>query len=216
MNLTPDSGTPPDNDSHGSGKPKDRGKPLIPILAVIGFAAIFIGEKTDIALLTTAGFICVGAASLYLGIEVMCTRRIVLPSRYDRRANETYLGIAAIAQGVQLVLIGLFFASAAILFHLNLATPLFRLLVRRPGALLLLFGLFCLTAALTAAVGYLEQRETTRFVYILDLLTTRLLAGTIITIIGLAAIGLGCVEVFAPEVFDSWGGGYLELLFGAR
>jgi hypothetical protein len=107
-------------------------------------------------------------------------------------------------------------AAVAVLAHFDLGAPFFRLLIRRPGALLLACGVFILTAAVIVSVGYVEQKETTRFAYILDLLTSPLLGGVILIVIGVAAIGLGLLEVFAPDLFDAWGGGYLEVLFGAR
>jgi len=70
------------------------------VLAVVGFTCALLGEKMDISLLTTAGFCCLGAVSVWIGIEVMITRRIVAPSRYDRRSSETYIGIAAIGLGL--------------------------------------------------------------------------------------------------------------------
>lgn len=198
------------------GQPKARGWIRVLGLAVIGFVCALLGERMEISLLTTTGFCCLGAVSVWIGIEVMITRRIVGPSRYDRRASETYIGIAAIAQGIELVLLGVFFAGGAILAQLDLGAPLFQLLIRRPGVLLLVFGVTCLTAAVTVSVGYLEQKETSRFAYILDLLTSRLLGGIILVAIGVGAIGLGLLEVFAPDLFDAWGGGYLEVLYGIR
>jgi hypothetical protein len=203
-------------DSPEAAKPKTRGWTYVLVLAVVAFLSVFLGQKMDIPFLTTAGICCLGAVSVWIGIVVMLTRRIVLPSRYDRRANETYVGIAAIAQGIQLVLLGVFLAVVAVLAHFDLGAPLFRLLIRRPGALLLACGVFILAAAVIVSVGYAEQKETTRFAYILDLLSSRLLGGVILVVIGVAAIGLGLLEVFAPDLFDAWGGGYLEVLFGTR
>jgi hypothetical protein len=197
-------------------KPKPRGWARVLVLAAVGLVSAILGEKLDISLLTTAGLCCLGSASVWIGIDVMITRRIVLPSRYYRRANETFIGVAAIAQGIQLVLIGVFLAGASVLAQLDLGAPFFRLLIRRPGALLLAFGVFALTAAVIASVGYVEQKDTTRFVYILDLLASRLLPGVILFAIGAAAIGLGLLEMFAPDLVDAWGGGYLEVLFGVK
>jgi len=186
------------------------------VLAGLGFGLLLLGGKMGYSLLTAAGFCCLAAASVWIGVETMITRRIVATSRYDRRANETYVGIAAIAQGIQLVLLGVFLATIAILFQLDLGAPLVRHFVRRPGGLLLLFGFAALTTAIIVGVGYVEQKEAPRFAYILDLLTSRLLGGVLLTVIGLAAVGLGLLEVFAPALFDTLGGGYLEAIYGSR
>ena len=193
-----------------------RGVAIVLTLAAVGIISLVLGEKTDSSLLTTAGFCCLGAASIWIGIETIITRRIVLRSRYDRRANETYVGIAAIAQGIGLVALGLFLAGIALLVHLELGAPLLRHLLRRPGALLILFGLFAMTTAVTVGMGYVEQKETNRFAYFLDLLTSRTLGVLVLVAIGVIAIGLGLLEVFAPDQFDELGGGFLKALYGLR
>ena len=193
-----------------------RGVAIVLTLAAVGIVCLVLGERMDSSLLTTAGFCCLGAASIRIGIETIITRRIVLRSRYDRRANETYVGIAAIVQGIGLVALGVFLAGIALFVHLQLGAPFVHHLVRRPGALLIFFGLFAMTTAVTVGVGYVEQKETTRFAYFLDLLTSRVPGVLILVVIGVVAIGLGLLEVFAPGQFDALGGGYLEVLYGIR
>jgi len=48
----------------------------------------------------------------------------------------------------------------------------------------------------------------------LNLLTSRLLPGVILVVIGLAFTALGLLDLTLPAVFDKMGGGFLEVLYG--
>lgn len=175
------------------------------------FILAFIGEKFSIPILTYGGISLFGVAAFLVGLEAAITRRIVLGRR---RYDETYLGIAAYAQGVQFMIIGVFFIGASFLAYFDTGQELFLYFVRRPGTVLLTIGIYCLMQAIIAIAGYEEEKQGARWIVILNLLTSRLLPGVILIVIGLGFTGLGLFEIIAPKAFDATGGGFLEVLYG--
>jgi hypothetical protein len=184
--------------------------------AVIGGLFLFGGQQLDLSVLTYTGFSLMGLTAIIIGAEAMIRRRIILPSRYSRYADETYLGVAAFAQGIQFMLLGAFFIGVSILAYFNTGRAVFLQLVRRPSVVLLAFGVWCLATAVTVFAGYAEQKQGAKWAFVLDFITSRLLSGLILIVIGCGAIGLGLLEMVAPQVFDQMGGGFLEILFGAQ
>ena len=181
-------------------------------LAVIAFLLAFLGDKLSSPALLYAGIAMFGVTAIVVGMEAMLTRQIVL-SR-NRNYSETYLGLAAYAQGVQFSIIGIFFIVAALAAYLDNGRDLFLHFVRRPWSVLVVFGVFCLMQAVIAIGGSVEQEQGTRFAVMLDLFVGRLLPGVILIVIGLGALGLGLFEFIAPAQFDALGGGLLKVMFG--
>lgn len=181
-------------------------------LAVIAFLLAFSGEKLDVPILLYAGISVFGIAAIVVGMEAMITRRIVLSRQ--RNYSETYLGLAAYAQGVQFSILGIFFIGASMAAYLDNGRELFLYLVRRPWSVLVVFGVYCLMQAIISIGGSVERKQGSRFAVMLDLFVGRLLPGFILIVIGLGALGLGLFEFFLPAQFDALGGGFLEVLFG--
>ena len=181
-------------------------------LTVVAILLAFAGDKLSIPILLYAGISMFGVTSIVVGMEAMITRRIVLYRQ--RNYSETYLGVAAYAQGVQFGIIGIFLIGASLAAYLDNGRDLFLHLVKRPWSVLVVFGTYCLMQAVIAFGGSLEQRQGTRWVVMLDFFVGRLLPGVILIVIGLGALGLGLFEFVAPAKFDALGGGFLEVLFG--
>jgi len=192
-------------------------KPLT-VLAIavwlVGLLFLFLGQRLALNILTYAGFGLMGVVAIMFGVQAIVTRRMVQISRYNRHANETYVGLAAMAQGFILVIVGLLFIGIAIVAYLNSGRELFLHFVRHPGLVLLVFGLFLLLTAISAVIGTVEEKEGGRFEVLLNLLTSRLLPGLILFTLAVLAIALGLLEITSPATFDQLGGGFLELLFG--
>ena len=163
-------------------------------------------------ILLYAGISVFGIAAIVVGMEAMITRRIVLSRQ--RNYSETYLGLAAYAQGVQFSILGIFFIGASMAAYLDNGRELFLYLVRRPWSVLVVFGVYCLMQAIISIGGSVERKQGSRFAVMLDLFVGRLLPGFILIVIGLGALGLGLFEFFLPAQFDALGGGFLEGLFG--
>jgi len=178
---------------------------------VIGFLLAFAGDKLSSPLMIYGGISLFGVAAFLIGTEAAITRRIVIGRR---RYNETYVGFPAYAQGVQFMMVGTFFILVSFLAYFDTGRDIFLHLVRRPWPVLLTLGIYCLMQAAIAIGSYEEAKQGTRWIVILNLLTSRLLPGVILIVIGLGAVALGMLDLTVPAVFDKMGGGFLEMLYG--
>jgi len=178
---------------------------------VIAFLSAFAGDKLSIPILLYGGISLFGCVAFLIGMEAAITRRIVLGRR---RYNETYVGFAAYAQGVQFMMIGAFLVGVSFLAYFNAGRDLFLHFVQRPWPVLLVMGVYCLMQAVIAFSGSEEEKQGTRWVVILNLFTSRLLPGVILIVIGLGFTALGLLDLTLPAIFDKLGGGFLEVLYG--
>lgn len=151
--------------------------------------------------------------SMLIGLEAILLKEIIFVSRYSRRLNETYRGIAAIAHGVIFIIISLFLGVISFLVYQDSGDNVFQFFIKRPGVIFLIIGVYMFSFSLIAFAGYKEQTQTSRFVYYLDLITSRLLPGTILLVWAVAFTVLGIIEIINPAYFDSIGGGFIELIF---
>lgn len=184
------------------------------VVALVGALLLFLGQRLALDILTYAGFGVIGVVAILFGLQAAITRQMLQTSRYSRHATETYVGIAAIAQGIILIMIGLLFIGLALVAYLNSGRELFLHFVRHPGLILLIIGLFLMMTAISALVGTVEEKEGGRFEVFLNLLASRLLPWLILLALAAAAIALGLLEISSPQIFDQLGGGFLEVLFG--
>ena len=186
--------------------------------AVIGFAVLgilfILYDRFFISnILLNLGGILFSISGIMIGMEAILKRKIILRSRYNRRLSETYTGVTAIAQGLILIIIGFFLIGLLVLNYLNSGRSLFLYFVEHPGVPFLFFSLMCFLTAVIAAIGSMEDKQGSKFVIILNLLTSRFLTGTILILLGIIFFCLGILEIFNPNYFDSLGGGFLEVLF---
>ena len=188
---------------------------LMIVFGLVAALLIFLGQRFSLDIMTYAGFSMVGLVAIVIGLQAVVTQRLVQISRYNRRSDETYVGIAAIAQGILFVMLGLFFIGLALASYRNSGHDVFLHFVRHPGLVLLAFGLILLMIATSALAGTVEDKEGGRFEVYLTLLTSRLLPGVILMALAAGVFGLALLEIAAPQTFDQLGGGFLEVLFGA-
>jgi len=186
---------------------------IINVVDVSGIALIVMGQIFSTSDLTLLGLFVFSISGILIGIEAIKQRIFLEQSRYNKRYTETYLGFAAVLQGVLIIFVGLFLCSVAVINYLNIGESVFLYLVRHPGIPLVLFGIYCLATAGTAIIGYVEQKQGPKWNVFLELIASRLLPGIILMVIALIAISLGVIEIAAPEYFDKMGGGFLEILF---
>ena len=183
------------------------------IFGVLGLLLAFGGDRLSMPILFYGGVACFGLASIAIGLEGIVTRRIVLRRR-RRGSSSTYTGVAAILQGIQFNIIGLFLLGIAWMMYWNNSREILQQFARRPGLTLLGFGAICLMQAMIAITGSQEMKQGPRWVVILSLFTARLYPGLLLIVIGLGAMGLGLFEIAAPTAFDESGGAFLEELYG--
>ena len=181
------------------------------VFFALGMLGAYLGDKYSISILTYGGISLFGMTAILIGMEAAITRRIVLGRR---RYDETYVGFAAYAQGMQFMIIGAFFIGVSFLAYFDTGRDIFLQLIRRPWSILLVLGFYCLMQSVIAFSGYEEAKQGERWVVILNLLTSRILPGVILVVIGLGIMALGLLDLTAPAVFDKLGGGFLEVVYG--
>src|ERR1041384_4305 len=105
------------------------------IFGVLSLGLFFVGEKLSISLLSNAGIACLGLTSIVIGWEAIVRRRIVL-GRRRHGSRETFTGVAAMLQGVEFNLIGLFLIAFALMLYAHSdARELGVQIARHPGFL---------------------------------------------------------------------------------
>lgn len=186
------------------------------IFILLGIGLFFAGDKLAMPLLENAGIACFGVACIVVGWEGIITRRLLIGSR-RHGSRRLYTGVAAMLQGVQFNLIGLFLIGIAFLLQTQVdSRALGEQFARHPGIPLMVLGMICLLQAAIAFVGSPASPQNSRFVLLLDLVLARLLPGIILAVLGIAAMGFGFFEIVAPNAFDQMGGKILETLYGLK
>jgi hypothetical protein len=180
---------------------------------VLGILLILYDRFFGSYLLLNLGGIFFSISGIMIGVEAILQRKIIVASPYHRRLSETYIGITAVAQGLIIIIIGFFLIGLLVLNYLTSGRSLFLYFVQHPGVPFLLFSLICFLTAVIAIVGSMEDKQGSKFEIILNLLTSRFLAGTILILLGIIFFCLGILEIIDPSYFDSLGGEYLEVLF---
>ena len=186
------------------------------IFILLGIGLFWGGEKLAMPLLENAGIACFGLVSILVGWEAIIKRRIVL-GRRRHGIRQAYTGLAAVLQGIEFNLLGLFLLVVAIMLqtHVNSRT-VGEQMARHPGLPLLVLGMIGLIQAAIVLIGSPVSDQNSRFILFLDLMLARLLPGIILLVLAVAAVGLGFFEIVAPNAFDQMGGKILETLYGLR
>ena len=172
-------------------------------------------NKLSMPILTYAGISCFGLGAMAIGWEAIIKRRFKLGRRRSG-SQETYIGFPAVLQGIQFNMIGLFLLGAAMLAYRDIGQEFFLDMVRRPGIALVVIGLLLLLQSFISFLGYREIKKGPGWMVTMNLISSRLLPGVVLLVLGLGAAGLGMLEIVAPDVFDALGGGILESFYGLR
>lgn len=128
-----------------------------------------------IQILTYIVIFLFASTSFLIGLDCILSKKIIMPSRYSKRFSETYTGIAAYAQGVTFLIIAGYLFIITYLILTDAGNNFFKMIIRRPGFLFIVIGIYILSYSIIAFAGYQEQKQTTKFVYYLDLIASRLL-----------------------------------------
>lgn len=159
------------------------------------------------------GVILFSLAGIMVGIDAISRRKIILRSPYDRRLSETYIGIAAVAQGLLVILTGCFLIILILLNYFNEGRNLFHHFIRRPGISLIFLSSYCILTAVFMSIGSVEEKQGSKFKIILNLFASRILPSTVLILLAIFFFSLGVIEIVNPQYFDALGGGFLEQLF---
>lgn len=185
------------------------------VFIVLGLLFAFVGYQFSIPILLHAGIGCFGLAMIAMGWQAILTRHMVLRGR-RRGPRQTYTGVAAIFQGIQVNFLGLFLIGIALMMYFNNDQQIALQIARRPGLALVVLGGICLMQAMIAFSGSEESRRGSQGLMVMNLLFARLLPGLILVVVGVALSLLGLFEAVAPERFDELGGQLLEEVYGVR
>mgnify|MGYP005839412423 FL=1 len=87
---------------------------LILAADILRLSSILIGQIFSNSILDLISIILLSDSGIFIGVEAIGKQIYTERSRYDRRAIETYIGIAAVLQGILLIIIGLYFFLTAL------------------------------------------------------------------------------------------------------
>lgn len=183
------------------------------LLVLLGLLLAFAGGKLSIPFLLDAGIAVLGLAAIVIGWGAIITRRLATGSR-RHGSRYVYRGIAAVFQGIQLNILGLFLIVIAAMMYMN-ANPraMGVQMARHPGLPLVILRIIVLMQSAVVFIGYQQGGQWNMLI---DLILLRLLPGIILVVIGIGLLGLGLFEITAPTAFDAMGGALLEGLYGLK
>lgn len=183
------------------------------VFILLGLVLAFVGQKFSIPFLFDAGVACLGLGCIAIGWDAIFTRRFTTGSR--RHGNRyVYTGIAAVFQGIEFNILGLFLIVVAFIMYSNVnPRAIGEQMARHPGLPFVVLGIIVLLQAAVVFIGYKQGGQWNVFV---DLILLRLLPGIILVVIGFGLLGWGMFEIVAPNAFDAMGGAWMESLYGIR
>lgn len=183
------------------------------VFILLGLGLVFVGGKFSMPFLLDAGIACLGLASIAIGWDAIFTRRLSMGSR--RHGNRyLYTGLAAVFQGIELNILGLFLIAFALMLYANVNPRAVGLqIAQHPGLPMVIVGVIVLIQAAIVFIGYKQGGQWNVFI---DLILLRLIPGIILVVIGVGLLGFGMFEIVAPNAFDAIGGALLESLYGIR
>lgn len=158
---------------------------FILVVGILGLSSILIGQIFSISILNLIGIILLSDSGILIGVEAIRKQIYLERSHYDRRAIEANTGLAAIIQGITIILLGLLLSTIAVLVYFDVGQSIFFYFVRRPGILLVIIGLYFFLTALSVIIGYVEQKQGPKWNMSLELIASRLLPGIILIVIAL-------------------------------
>jgi hypothetical protein len=182
------------------------------VFIFLGLSLALVGSKFSLPVLFDAGIACLGLSCLAIGWDAILRRQLAVGSRRHRRY--VYTGLAAVFQGIELNILGLFLILVALMLYVNVnPRAIGEQIARHPGLPMVMLGIIVLIQAAVVFMGYKQGGQWNVFV---DLILLRLIPGIILVVIGVGLLGLGLFEIAAPGAFDAMGGALLESLYGLR
>jgi hypothetical protein len=172
----------------------------LPILLFAGgFLLAYGGWKLSLSWIIYLGFLPIGAAVILFGIDAIQKKE----SSYTGGGEETsftysYRGVAAIMDGLVLVLLGLGIMVFGVIALFGQQDNTLNFLQHRPGAILIFSGLLMAAYSITLILGSQEAKRGWR---LLGSLPQRIF-GLVLLIFGLGLIFVGGWEIISPTGYD--------------
>lgn len=185
---------------------EERGAPpgvrrLMWALILPGVALIGLGAGLGIPGAAPLGTMLLGGAMVVAGLEMMRSRRYILynSARHNTR-KERYSGSAAVAWGIFSVISGAGIAVMGALVLTGLEGAAGRLVLARPSLALLPVGFAFGAMAMAYLIGSDTWRDRSIWIQLGSI--PHRLGGLILLLMALALLGLGGLDLLAPERFD--------------
>jgi hypothetical protein len=172
---------------------------------IAGLVSFLVWGQYEQSWQLTLGLCLSGIGLVAGGFETLFTQRGRLLDWLGQKGDEW--GFAFYPWAVVFFLAGLAMLTAGALRVLGLSSAFGEYLSQRPGVAFFAGGIALASAGLATVIGPASWRVTP--VAFIVRLPARLL-GLLMTVAGLAAIGLGLFEFVAPVGFDAW----LQGVFG--
>lgn len=190
------------------------------VSAGLGILFFYLGSRYSSGSLIFLGVAFFGAYFSIDGINTVINRRIILDPNNEGTQKvksmlpPSWFTWADVARGTLTISLGVFLVIITLMGFSGLAKPTFNYFVRHPGAVLLTLSAACFLYALVTITGTGHLATNSKWKEWLRFTTSQLFPGFFWLALGLFFVGLGLLELFAPEVFDHWGGSFLESFFG--
>lgn len=121
---------------------------LISAACILVLISILIGEIFSISILNLIGIILLSDSGNLIGVEAIGKQICLKRALYDRKAIETYPGLAAIIQDIIIILLGILLSPISILVYFDIGRSIFLYFVLRTGILLIIIVLYFILTAL--------------------------------------------------------------------
>jgi hypothetical protein len=183
-------------------------------LIVLGLLLIWMGNMFSTTSLTFIGVLILGTFFIALGVEAITNRRITLVPSAGGFLPARFLEWADVARGILLVSLGVFILGFAVTSLFGTAELIYRYFIRRPGAVLLALSTICFLYAVIKIGGKGDHSKDPHWTRWIDIITSQILPGGFLLLLGLVIAILGLIEFTAPDIFDQLTGSWLEAFLG--
>jgi hypothetical protein len=176
-----------------------KAKTWLPILSIVGgFLLVYGGWKIPVTFLIYLGLLPIGFGIILFGVDAIRKKESSYTSGEDAYRSYSYRGLAAIMDGVVLVLLGIAVIGYGVVALLGLENSLLDFIKERPGLILIFGGLMLAAYSITLIFGTHEDR---RGLALLGSLPGRIF-GLVLLFLGLGMLLLGGLEIISPKGFD--------------
>jgi len=187
------------------------------VSAGLGILFFYLGSRYSSGSLVFLGVALFGVYFSTDGINTVINRRIILDPNNEGTLKvksllpPSWFSWADVARGALSISLGVFLEGIAIAGYFGMAKPIFNYFIRHPGLVLLTLSAVCFLYSLITIARTGQPIPASPWGKWFRFITSQMFPAIILIALGLFFAGLGLLELFAPEVFDQLGGGFLEI-----
>ncbi len=175
------------------------------LIGLMLFFVIFIYIARHVSMPRTVWYILTGIGGiviLFLGIDQIRKRLVYETYGEESQTHRTYSGLAAVMNGIGVVVIGLVMISLALILLAGYGEFALKYLKEHPGVALLSGGIFLFSWSVSGIIGPEEEKLKRSFWLFITSIPKRILS-IILVLVGLILIAGGIIEITSPALFDS-------------